>query len=75
MPESRVDKLEWRVDRLDQDHNGLVKDLKEAEMEMKEGFEGLNDRLDRIIMVLLAGTFSVIVFFLGVAFALLTGKI
>lgn len=74
MPE-KIDILEWRLERLMEDHKELEIEQAKAIEAIRTELTGVNDRLDRIIMVLLAGTFSVIVFFFGVAFALLTGQI
>lgn len=74
MPESRIEKVEWRMDRMVDDHKKLEQDHIKTTENIRRELVGMNDRLDRIIMVLLAGTFSVIVFFFGVAFALITGK-
>jgi hypothetical protein len=57
--------LEHRIAVLEREHADLEKTV-------GTGFHEVNDRLDRIILVLLAGTITIIVFALGVSITLLT---
>jgi hypothetical protein len=75
MPDRIISKLEWEVERIKEEQKELERSHKEMASDLSKNLKEVNDRLDRIILVLLAALFSLIIFFFGVAAALLTGQL
>ena len=72
MTADEVRLLTWEHNQLKREHDALRKEHEDLKDDVKKGMKDINERLDKVILILLTGLVTGSVFFAGVAVTLLT---